>query len=119
MGCSGAMEATVSGRVTLDGQPVAQGTVAFEPQDGGMLAQGMLDADGNYELMTNQKHGLTPGKYRAKVLARERSPDPPDGSLPPPGTLLVPVKYTRADTSGLTYDVSPGRNDIDISLISE
>ena len=118
-GCSPAKESSVSGRVTLDGSPVSQGTVAFEPQAGGMLARGALDADGNYELMTNQVEGVAPGKYRVKVLAQERSPDPPDGGLPPPGKLLVPEKFTQVATSGLTFEVALGRNRIDIELSSE
>lgn len=118
-GCSPSKESSVTGRVTLDGSPLSQGTVAFEPQAGGMLAAGALDANGNYELLTNQLDGLTPGKYRVKVLAWERTPDPPDGGLPPPGKLLVPEKYTQVTTSGLTFEVMPGKNRIDIELRSE
>jgi hypothetical protein len=119
VGCSGSKESSVTGHVTLDGSPLSQGTVAFEPQAGGMLAAGALDANGNYELLTNQVDGLTPGKYRVKILAWERTPDPPDGGLPPPGKLLIPEKFTRADTSGLVFEVAPGRNRIDIELHSE
>jgi len=118
-GCSGGKEASVSGRVTLDSQPVQIGDVAFEPQAGGMMAHAVIDSDGNYELRTNQQHGLDPGMYRVKVISREKTPIPPGGGLPPPGKLLIPEKYVRVATSGLMFEVVPGNNRIDLELRSK
>jgi len=41
------------------------------------------------------------------------------GDRPPPGKLLIPEKYEQSTSSGLEYEVTPGKNTIDIELTSK
>jgi len=55
-GCGGPPQASARGRVTLDGEPLAHGTIAFLPADGkGPTAGGLVTA-GGYEV-----RGMAPG----------------------------------------------------------
>jgi hypothetical protein len=40
------------------------------------------------------------------------------GERPPLGKLLIPEKYEDETKSGLQYNVSPGRNTINIELVN-
>ncbi len=70
VGCgSGGDLATVQGTVTVDGTPLANASVEFQPQgDGGSPSYGTTDSEGNFELMfTFSKAGATPGKHTVRV----------------------------------------------------
>jgi len=114
MGCGG-KPASVSGVVTLDGEPIAKGVVGFTPVSGGMRATGLVQSDGSYELNTNKASGLEVGEYIATVVAREPGPETAQGP-PMPGKFITPRRYAQSDTSGLQFKVEPGFNRIDIKL---
>jgi hypothetical protein len=60
-GCSGSSEATVSGDVLVDGQPLKRGRIQFLPAAGtGAPAEAPV-ADGKYTL------AVAPGEYKVKV----------------------------------------------------
>jgi hypothetical protein len=46
-GCAGPYEASVSGVVTLDGQPVKHGTVVYYPAANGPAVYGRINEDGS------------------------------------------------------------------------
>jgi hypothetical protein len=59
---------SVSGTVTLDGKPVTQGTVIFEPtKDNANPSTGTKIAGGEFSLP--RKNGVMPGTYLIKVSA--------------------------------------------------
>ncbi len=59
----------VSGRITFQGQPVAEGDVTFSNPGTGSVAQGSLNAEGSYTLFqTNQV--LKPGEYSVTVTPK-------------------------------------------------
>jgi hypothetical protein len=62
-GC-GSEYATVTGRVTLDGEPLPNATVSFMPEaEGGRPSFGRTGADGGYSLhKTHRINGALPGK---------------------------------------------------------
>lgn len=62
LGC-GSRVATVSGKVTLDGQPVANGTIAFVPADGATASAEAKIKDGYYSLQ------MPPGRKRVQISA--------------------------------------------------
>jgi hypothetical protein len=67
VGCSkGSDRASVSGKVTFDGQPVASGQIAFEPRGTGRLGIAQI-ADGAYKMAAEQ--GPTPGEYVVRITA--------------------------------------------------
>lgn len=119
-GCGSEFGATVSGVVTLDGNPVTPGRVTFAPAEPTALpAAGKLDIDGSFELLTQKKPGLAPGTYKVSVQAL-RPPDVPKGQRTfTPSEPLVPEKYLSVKTSGLEFTVEPGSNTIDIPLVSQ
>jgi hypothetical protein len=84
-----------------------------------MRAASSIAADGSYELKTNRESGLDVGEYRVTVSSREPGEEPKHGGPPMPGPYITPRSYAVASTSGLTYQVEAGSNDINIELSSE
>lgn len=78
LGCNSgdAGRASVSGKVTFDGQPVATGQIVFEPAGSGRLGIAQI-ADGAYSMPPEQ--GPTPGKYMVRITA-----DRPTGKMAAP-----------------------------------
>jgi hypothetical protein len=119
-GCSGPNAASVSGNVTLDGQPLTTGMVSFYPEGGnGTPANGQIDSSGNYSLSTGTDIGLAPGKYIAIVVATKDPPQPYDktGAEIPP-VPITPAKYGSTNTSDLRVEVKAGKNTVPLSLES-
>ncbi len=59
--------ASVKGKVTMDGTPLANASVVFVPEHG-RPAGGRTDSDGNYELtFTSGRMGTMPGKNKVKI----------------------------------------------------
>ena len=133
-GCGGGLRlGSVSGRVTVHGQPVPAGTILFHPADG-PTAVGAIGPDGAYTLTTLRSNdGAVVGSHRVTIQATAVGA----GSLVDPKSLdaevklsrqggkvlvagkvswLVPEKYSRLDTSGLTAQVEPGANAIDFDI---
>jgi hypothetical protein len=83
----------VSGIVTLDGVPLAEGSIRFDSSGGQkVIATGSLIKDGEYYV--SQEKGLPPGKYRVQITS-------PDENAPP---LMMP-----ATASGPGFRVPPDR----------
>lgn len=106
---------TVTGRVTLDGEPLSDAFVEFTPQfAGGSTAYGRTDANGNYDMMfsLNQK-GAMPGDNLVSITTADIG-DVGQANTPE----RVPARYNR--NSELHVEVAPGRaNTIDLELSSE
>lgn len=121
IGCGGSQyDADVSGQVTLDGEPIGPGVVTFAPEGGtSNPAIGAIDEDGNYLLLTKHERGLNAGTYKVAVQVYEPEEPVPEGQrstqTPEP---LVPKKYLRTETSGITQDVAKGSQTIDLALTS-
>ena len=118
VGCGG-NPATVSGVVTIDGQPLNRGSVGFTPVSGGMKAVGAIQSDGSYELKTNREVGLQIGEYMTTVVALEPGKPDPQGGPPVPGKRLTPKHYGSTKTSELRFNVEKGGNEINLELSSE
>jgi hypothetical protein len=84
-----------------------------------MRAAGIIEEDGHYVLKTNRDYGLEVGEYVVTVAAREPGIDKSDGAPPMPGPYLTPRHYAIGKTSGLTFSVTKGSNEINIDLSSE
>ncbi len=116
-GCGGRYDSTVNGTVTLDGNPVPRGAVSFSPQGSGATAYGLIKENGGYTLQTGREAGLPPGQYVATVAANEESAARgKDGGPPPLGKPITPDWYRSPSTSGLTFEVKPGDNKINLEL---
>jgi hypothetical protein len=111
-GCAPANVGRVAGKVTLDGQPVQEGTVVFQDLARGLSVNADLQADGTYVVRTYNLAGLPPGSYHVAVTPRKfGSGEVPLVQAPgaPPPTV-IPPKYQDAATSGLTAAIKAGRN---------
>ena len=72
LGCAGASDGlprqAVSGTVTFDGQPLAEGRIQFEPASAeAMTPAGGEIKDGRYSIPRDQ--GPTPGDYRIMITS--------------------------------------------------
>ena len=112
-GCGGGAKAVpVSGVVTLDGKPLANAHVAFQPeatkgnQNPGVGSYGTTDASGKYTLQTfdNDKPGAVVGTHRVEISIKRAETDDRDPKTRPPLKDL-PVKYNR--NTELQFKVEP------------
>ena len=104
--------ATVTGQVTLDGQPLPEATLMFQPESG-RPAIATTDSEGRYSLIYSEGvQGAIVG--RNKVIIRSEIPGE-DGE-PPIAPEKLPKKYH--DESTLSVDVTPGENVHDFKLTS-
>ena len=98
---------SVTGKVTFQGQPLADASISFIPTDEDREAtsivrpSGKTDEQGEYELSWNTEHaGAPPGKYQVMITAFK----PNDDEEVQPESL-IPKKYNSPKTSGLIADV--------------
>jgi len=103
----------VRGTVTFDdGSSVDRGLVVFESADGSMMARGMIQPGGGYELSTQKPgDGLKPGRYRVLINPLDLSDVPDEQKL-----LPFDIKYTRFQTSGIEVEVKSGPNQIPLRV---
>lgn len=108
--------AVVTGRVTLDGEPLTSGVVYVIPAKG-RNAKGLIRKDGTFTLSTYRDgDGAQVGTHPVIITAIPR--DEMDAEA---RALRVPVpqRYARAGTSGLTLEVkSRTKNEIEFALIN-
>ena len=109
-GPSGPEIASVSGRITMDGKPLANATVVFIPENG-RPAGASTDADGNYVLNFSQgRRGAIPGKNAIRITT-QRDPTPGDDGKSIPGSKeKIPMRYNSA--SELEFTVEPKKKNI-------
>lgn len=109
----------VFGKVTFDGDPVEEGSIAFVPVEGttGPTAGGVITA-GSYDVT---ERGPAPGKYRVEIRASRKTGRQIEAGTPsPPGTMVdeiehyIPAKYNTS--SELTVDITTGRNEHNFPL---
>ena len=93
VGCGGDSlgRRAISGTVTFDGAPLAEGNIGFQPIEGGITSGGTSIAAGKYALTRDS--GLPVGKYRVTVNAAKPGTGgtPPEGAMPG-DPLPVPVE---------------------------
>jgi hypothetical protein len=107
-GCSktGADVAPVTGRITLDGNPLENADVLFQPSGSKPPSSGRTDAGGRYELV--YKRGVMGGTVGSNTVRITISPDV--ASNPP----SIPARYNVE--SKLTSEVKSGQNEFNFEL---
>ncbi len=107
--------ATVTGTVTLDGEPLPQAFIRFEPESG-RPSFGRTDATGAYSLRyKGEDWGAIVGAHGVKITTENLSEDTETGEMRFVKESL-PATYHARTT--LTAVVEPGENVIDFSLQS-
>lgn len=125
-GCGGATDdlprQAVSGRVTLDGKPLARASIAFNPEANSpnAVAVGGTVSNGSYSIP--KASGPTPGTYRVTIFAGSEEDGAPrdeaPGMPPKPVKDPVPAKYNVQTT--LKATVAEGQsNTFDFELDSK
>ncbi len=66
------------------------------------MAYDITDQQGRYFLLSGASNGVLPGGYRVAVSGPKNSG--------------IPEQYGMTGTSGLEFEVAPGKNKIDITL---
>jgi hypothetical protein len=114
LGCGGGDVGYVEGTVTMDGNPLPDALVTFQPESG-RPSYGRTDGNGRYELIyTKDAKGAVPGKHTVTISTlQEGDPDAGGKSIPE----KVPAKYNT--NTELTREVTPGSNKLDFELSSE
>ena len=103
-GTSGTAIAPVSGRVTLDGKPLAQGVVCFV-SPAGYASSAPLQPDGSFRLVSQYGKGIPPGDYRVAIApASDLAAMDMTGKTPKTASE-IPAKYQSVTTSGLSATV--------------
>ncbi len=107
----------VTGTVTLDGEPLADAQVEFQPTGGAPPSYGTTDALGQYKLRyTKEKLGAVVGTHIVRIMTQTTAVDPETGEeyqIP----QRVPEKYNYR--SELVRQVTPEPNVINFDLESE
>lgn len=122
---------SVTGTVTLDGQPLAGALVTYIPtgtQTTGVIdAAGETDEQGKYKLLTSEgrAEGAVPGEYRVvitKLVMADGSTAKPTKDKSPMHLMLegakevVPAEYSDLAFSKLTATIPQGGGTIDFPL---
>ena len=114
-GCTSGNMGSVSGTVTLDGKPLPNATVEFQPVDGTRPSYGVTDENGYYTLSyTHSQSGAEVGKHKVKISTGGEDEDEQGNAIIIPEK--VPAKYNYS--SELIREVKPGSNTIDFQLDS-
>ena len=128
-GCSGVKIpplGQVGGIVTLDGPPLTKGQVQFLPDSSkgtkGRMAVGIIGTDGRFSLTAFKPgDGALVGFHKVVIICEEDIPtfDPNSKVALQPPKSLIPIRYTDANTSGLTAEVkAAAKNDFTFALES-
>lgn len=106
----------VHGQAFFEGSPIPGAQVLFEgiDKDGkGAKAVGIVAADGSFKLSTYTAHdGAPEGKYNVTVTWKQPHYD----VLSKTGPNLLPARYAKAESSGLTATVKSGPSDVVLEL---
>jgi glycine/D-amino acid oxidase-like deaminating enzyme len=118
LGCGGRQYASVSGKVTLNGKPLANALVTFQPMapdgalDAGMGSTGRTNDNGEYALrLSSGDNGARVGRHHVMVtLLAVKDRDPEDDTRVvrggPPLLDTIPARYNSEST--LTFEVPSG-----------
>lgn len=112
VGCGGGDTGTVSGTVTVDGQPTDALEVEFIPVDvENGPAMGYTSQGGKYQLIQGRGNKQIPvGDYRVAISVFG------EAATPEVKALKLPPTYTSAEETELQATIKSGANTIDFDL---
>jgi len=113
LGCGENSKCTITGSITLDGNPVKSGNISFYSQDPETNKKiATVVENGKYQIETNE--GLIPGKYKVEVhWAKETGKKIPSAD---PGIMMEQTIQGKEDCE---IEVNIGTNKRDFVLKSK
>jgi hypothetical protein len=119
-GCGGIKYAPVSGKVTMNGKPLANTLVSFQPIakpgsiEAGPGSSGTTDEQGRFALkVATGENGAVVGKHRVIISQVVSKTDPANDARPtrggPPQMEKIPARYNSESKE--TFDVPSGGTD--------
>ncbi|WP_245764647.1 carboxypeptidase-like regulatory domain-containing protein [Planctomicrobium piriforme] len=106
----------MSGVVTLDGQPLANADLLFQPA-AGRPSTGQTDESGRYSLTYSAKAtGAKVGDHQVRITTYRPNRDPKDPGSPEAPEKLPARYHSKTE---LTAQVKPGKNDKPFDLTSK
>lgn len=117
--------APVSGQITLDGKPLAGGSIVCQPiaPPGSVIAGkgsgGVCDADGRFTLETlDRKPGAVVGEHRVRIYGPRVEKSPPKDGDGVKAREIVPFRYNHNTELTLTVPAE-GTTTADFKLLSK
>ncbi|QDV12129.1 hypothetical protein CA51_20050 [Rosistilla oblonga] len=133
MGCSSSDTSntgTVAGSVNYNGSSLGEGaSVVFMDMTTGFTCAGVTDAEGKFQLESINDGNLPIGSYGVMVrpggtmdmAAMEQASSAEDAmndaGIAKPAAVKFPSKYNDLATSGLSFEVQQGANEMQIELV--
>lgn len=118
-GCSGDPYRAISGKVTVDDQPLEKGVITLYPLGEGTTVGGEI-VDGKFELA--KESGPSPGNYRVEILAFKAT-GKTEFDIDEQKEIDIEVQYLPArynTKSELTAEITPdGENSFEFPLESK
>lgn len=112
--------APVKGKVTLEGQPLANAFVEFSPVTAGGASSGTSGGDGSFTLSYRDgEPGAAVGEHRVTVTAGGPTPEQQtalDAAAEGDRTVEIPKDIPPVKTYTQTATVAEGENDLTIDL---
>jgi hypothetical protein len=103
-GCSG--PPSLSGSVTLDGEPLQGAGLLFVPKEGtGETVVGATDEEGRFVITPAAGRSIAYGKYKV-VVTKRAEPTPAQISAMLTPDELIPAKYSDLSQTELEVDVN-------------
>jgi hypothetical protein len=116
----------VDGTLRMDGKPIANVFVTFQPEDSRQpQSTGLTDDSGKFKLHGDKgQTGVVVGECRVTLIdaARPSNVKSKDDDEPPPGAAAPPTRippiYSRPDKTPLRQTVNPGSQEATIEIRS-
>lgn len=121
-GCSDSRLALgkINGVVTIDGEPLEMGQIVFVTDT--RRAFGTIEDGQIVDVTTYQAgDGVAVGNHRVAIRPKVDEAElmkPPSKRTPSKTDVMVPRKYHKAETSGLTVEIKKGTNELLFELTS-
>jgi len=122
-GCSGQSFAPVEGTLSMNGRPLANVQVEFQPEANGPRSTGFTDQDGKFQLTTeSQRPGAVVGMHRVVLYDTQIYDDkPPPGQkkerdIVPIRPARFPARYSEVAKTPLKKEVQSSPNSIELEV---
>ena len=137
VGCGGTVpRAIVKGKVSLGDKNLTAGTIEFRTKDNSVSGSGRIEENGEYRvtdapvgdalvsitvpkvgaMMGKMPPGMMQGPKDGGMKMADAGAGPGPTTIDPKKIVNIPDKYSKSETSGLTFKVERGENTHNITL---